>query len=263
MEIDGGQINQVVNNLIINAKQAMPNGGVISMRSENVNIDAESGLPLKHGAYIKVSVADKGIGIPAEHIKRIFDPFFSTKQEGSGLGLATAYSIIEKHNGHIFVESQMEVGTTFYIYLPAFPDGVLLVKRAEEENPVAGAGRVLVMDDEEIIREIASNMLFSAGYTVTTATDGAEAIELYKKSIESGNPFDAVVIDLTVPGGMGGRETIQRLIEVNPEIKAIVSSGYSNDPVMADFARYGFMGVVAKPYKTKELSEVLHRVITG
>ncbi len=262
VEVDEGQMNQVINNLVINAKQAMPNGGVIKIRAENTDINEDSGLSLETGAYIKLSVEDEGIGISAEHIPRIFDPFYTTKQEGSGLGLATSYSIIEKHNGYISVESQIEVGTTFHIYLPASPEETLRTKETDEREPIMGEGRVLVMDDEEMVRELATDMLISLGYSVTTAMSGAEAIETYKNAMESGNPFDAVIADLTIPGGMGGKETIQRLLEIDPEVKAIVSSGYSNDPVLANFEEYGFKGVVAKPYKARELSVVLHRVIT-
>ena len=257
--VDEGRINQVINNLIINADQAMPNGGTVRISAENTNIGAESGLPLDPGSYIEVSVEDEGTGIPEDHIQKIFDPFFSTKQAGSGLGLATSYSIIEKHDGHITVESQLGAGTTFHIYLPASPEEVLVTEKEEAEDPVMGEGRILVMDDEEVVRELASDILVNIGYEVITAIDGAQAIELYKKAMESGNPFDAVIIDLTIPGGMGGKETIQRLVEIDPNIKAIVSSGYSNDPMLADFGRYGFKGVIAKPYKTREMSEVLHK----
>ena len=248
-EIDEGQMNQVISNLVINADQAMASGGIVKVRAENMTIEAESGLPLKEG--------DHGIGIPEDDLPKIFDPYFTTKQKGSGLGLATTYSVVKNHDGHITVESHVGVGTTFHMYLPAFP--------VEEEKvagkPITGEGRILVMDDEELLRELVSDMLTNIGYEVTAAIDGAEAIELYKEATESGNPFDAVIIDLTIPGAMGGKKTIQKLREIDPGVKAIVSSGYSNDPIMADFRMHGFKGVIAKPYETKELSEVLHRVI--
>ncbi len=265
VHMDEGQINQVINNLVINAQQAMPNGGTVRISVENMTIGAELGLPLEPGAYIKVSVEDEGTGIPEDHIQRIFDPFFSTKQAGSGLGLATSYSIVEKHHGYITVESQLGVGATFKIYLPASPAEVLVAEEEgeEEEKPIIGEGRVLVMDDQEEIRELASDMLGGIGYEVITAVDGTEAIELYREAMESGIPFDAAIIDLTIPGGMGGAETIQRLLEIDPEVKAIVSSGYSNDPILADFDKHGFKDVIAKPYKTREVSEILHRVIAG
>ncbi|MFC1713254.1 PAS domain S-box protein [Candidatus Poribacteria bacterium] len=262
-DIDEGQMNQVINNLVINSQQAMPAGGVVKIHAENIVIDAGSGLPLGPGAYIKISVEDEGTGIAEEHFQRIFDPFFTTKQAGSGLGLATSYSIVEKHNGHITVESQVGVGTTFHIYLPASAEKVLAKSEEEEEKPIMGAGRVLVMDDEKHVRDLADQILDSLGYKAITVIDGAEAIDSYQKAMESGNPFDAVIMDLTIPGGMGGEEANQRLIEIDPGVKAIVSSGYSNDPVLANFREYGFRGVIAKPYKVRELSAVLHGVITG
>ena len=262
-EIDEGQINQVINNLIINADQAMASGGIVKVRAENMTVKAEHGLPVKDGEYVKISIEDRGIGIPEDDLPKIFDPYFTTKQKGSGLGLSTSYSIIKNHDGHITAESQVGVGTTFHIYLPASPEEILVVEKKVEGKPIMGEGRILVMDDEKHVRDLAAEMLSSIGYKVTTAIDGTEAIEMYKEAMESGNPFDAVIIDLTIPGGMGGKETIQKLIEVDPQVKAIVSSGYSNDPILANFGEYGFKGVVAKPYKTSELSAVLHRVIMG
>jgi PAS domain S-box-containing protein len=262
VEVDQGQMNQVINNIVINAGQAMPNGGIVRIRVENVTVGTDSCLPLEPGAYIKVSIADQGIGIPQEHLQRIFDPYFTTKQKGSGLGLAAAFSIVKKHDGHITVESEVGAGTTFHIYLPASSEAVLVVEREEEEKPITGEGKILVMDDEKHIRDLAANILSSIGYRVITAIDGAEAIELFKEAAASGDPFDAVILDLTIPGGMGGRETIQRLREIDSGVKAIVSSGYSDDPVLADFRKYGFKGVIAKPYEARHLSEILHRAIT-
>jgi PAS domain S-box-containing protein len=263
VEVDEGQIRQVISNIVINADHAMPRGGIIKVRAENVTIGAEDAIPLEDGEYVKIYIEDRGIGIPKENLDSIFDPYFTTKQKGSGLGLATSYSIIKNHEGHITVESELGAGTTFHIYLPASPEAVPTEKKEAEEKPIMGEGRILVMDDEKHVRDTVAAMLNSLGYKVTTSVDGAEAIELYKDAKESGQPYDAVIVDIVVPGGMGGRETIQRLMEIDPEVRVIVSSGYSDDPIMADFSRYGFKGAIAKPYKTKELSEVLHRVIMG
>ena len=262
VEVDQGQMNQVINNIVINAGQAMPNGGIVRICAENITIGTEPGLPLEPGAYIKVSIEDQGVGIPREHLQQIFDPYFTTKQKGSGLGLAAAYSVVKKHDGHIAVESEVDAGTTFHIYLPASSEAILVVERKDEEKPIRGDGRILVMDDEKYVRDVAAEVLSSIGYEVITTIDGAAAIELYEEAMVSGNTFDAVILDLTVPGGMGGKETILRLVKIDPEVKAMVSSGYSNDPIMADFRMYGFKGVIAKPYNARELSEVLHRMIT-
>lgn len=260
VEVDEGQMYQVINNLFINAVQAMPGGGTINVRTENVVIRQKDALPLKDGKYVKISIKDQGVGIPKEHLQRIFDPFFTTKQSGSGLGLATTYSIVRKHDGYITVESELGVGTTFHIYLPAAANEIE-IKTALEDRPVVGYGRVLIMDDEEVLRESTGDLLEHIGYDVETVADGAEAINMYRKAREAGAPFDVVIMDLTIPGGMGGKDAIKRLLEIDPDVKAIVSSGYSNDPVMAAFREYGFSGVVSKPYKIEELGDVLQKVM--
>lgn len=260
VEVDEGQISQVMHNLIINADQAMPEGGIVRVSAENIVTDASFPVPLRPGKYVKVSVSDEGMGISNDHLPKVFDPYFTTKRAGSGLGLATAHSIINKHDGHILVESEPGRGTTFHFYLPASEKETVQIESPEEEV-LMGKGRVLVMDDEEIVREIATEMLIYLGYEVTLAKDGAEAIRIYQETLNSGKPFDVVLMDLTIPGGMGGKEAISRLLEIDPEIKAIVSSGYSEDPTMADFRSSGFAGVVSKPYKVGELGEVLHKVL--
>jgi CheY-like chemotaxis protein len=262
VEIDEGQISQVINNLIINADQAMPEGGTISISAENVIIGAEDVLPLKEGRYLKIKIQDQGIGIPEEYLQKIFDPYFTTKQKGSGLGLTIAYSIIKNHKGYIAVKSKLGVGSKFSIYLPALEKQIPKKKEAEI-RPITGKGKIMVMDDEEIIRTSLGEILTFLGYEPEFARNGEEALATYKKAIDSGQSFDAVILDLTIRGGMGGKETIKKLIEIDPKVKAIVSSGYSTDPVMADFKNYGFRGVVAKPYDIKELSKELDDVING
>ena len=260
VEVDSGQISQVINNLIINADQAMPEGGIIEVSGENIVISTKDALPLDDGNYVRISIKDQGVGISKEHLKKVFDPYFSTKQKGSGLGLATSYSIVKKHRGLITVKSEITVGTTFHIYLSASQKEAI-VKKDEKKIPLIGKGRILVMDDQEVVKELADIALKSMGYEVELAEDGSKAIELYKKAKKSGNAFDAVIMDLTVPGGMGGKETIKKLLKIDSKVKGIVSSGYSNDPIMADFRKHGFVGFLAKPYQTEELHEVLVKVL--
>ena len=262
VEVDEGQISQVINNLAINADQSMPEGGEIVIRAENVTLRENQVATLKPGRYIRISTTDSGIGIPAEHLNRIFTPYFTTKQKGSGLGLATSYSIINKHNGLMTVESDVGAGTTFHIYLPA-SEKEIMEKGEKSKKTIGGIGKILVMDDEEFIRDTAGVMLTSVGYTVGYADDGAVAIDMYIKAKEKGYPYDAVIMDLTIPGGMGGMEAIKKLLEIAPDAKVIVSSGYANGPIMADYKEYGFRGVIAKPYCISELSNVIQTVLVG
>ncbi len=260
VEMDAGQISQVINNLIINARQAMPNGGTIDISIRQLDIVKGMpyyGLSLESGKYVAITIRDRGIGISEENIQRIFDPYFTTKHTGHGLGLATSYSIITNHQGAIAVESAIGQGTTFRILLPSSSkhnDDTPLILVA---NPQL-KGRVLVMDDEESVREMASSMLNHLGFDVVCARDGVQAIELYKKSIAQKEPFLAVIMDLTIPGGLGGRETIRQLIELDSDVNAIVSSGYSNDPVMADYKQFGFKNVLPKPYFVNDLATVIN-----
>ncbi len=260
VEGDKGQIGQVIQNLVSNADQAMPEGGVIKIWAENTIIGDVAELPLPGGRYIKISIRDMGKGIPEEYLSKIFDPYFTTKQRGSGLGLAVCYSVIKSHHGLITVESEFGISTTFHIYLPASEKGAEI--ETEESETIRGEGTILVMDDEEMVREVLSDMLDFLGYQVELTTDGAEAIGLYQKAQQAGRQYDAVIMDLTVPGGMGGKEAIRKLLELDPGAKVIVSSGYGNDPIMAEYAQYGFSGVVSKPFKIETLSSVLHGVIT-
>jgi CheY-like chemotaxis protein len=260
VEVDEGQISQAIANLLINADQAMQGGGVIRVSAENVNLRLGDGLPLKEGRYVKVTIEDEGIGIPQEHLPKIFDPYFTTKHSGSGLGLAASYSIIKSHDGYIRVESQLGGGTKFYIYLPASRKEIT-PSTDTKEKPIEGKGRILVMDDEDMIRTVLGDLLTQIGYEVEFARDGKEAIDLYKRAGESSRPYDVVIMDLTIPGGMGGKEAIKRLLEIDQGIKAIVSSGYSNNPVMSKYKEYGFRGVVSKPYSIEDLAETLHKVL--
>jgi PAS domain S-box-containing protein len=262
VDVDAGQMSQVFSNLIINSVQAMPHGGKIAYSASNVLIEGNKIPGLEAGTYIHISVKDTGTGIPKEDIPRIFDPYFTTKPEGSGLGLASVYSIIKRHSGHITVESKHGKGTIFHIYLPV-SGGNCVCKISEERCITAGHGKVLVMDDEKIVRDISGEMLKSLGYEVEFAINGAEAIEMYQRVLEAGRPFDVVIMDLTIPGGLGGKEAIQKLLSIDPEVKAIVSSGYSNDPIMGDFKHYGFRGVIIKPYTIEGFSRTLHEVMTA
>jgi two-component system cell cycle sensor histidine kinase/response regulator CckA len=296
VNVDEGQIGQAINNIILNAIHAMPGGGIIEIGFENITVaednimkctgcavsfvenrlycarqdscptlcrivsQEEKGVSLGEGEYVRISIKDHGIGIAKEYLPKIFDPYFTTKQDGSGLGLATAYSVVKRHGGHIDVESEIGVGTTFHIYLPAtrekFTPGI-----TQEKIPLRGKGNILVMDDREVVRDAAKRMLSSIGYDAVLARDGSEAIAMYKKALESGKPFDVAILDLTVPGGMGGKETVKKMLEIDPNARAIVSSGYSNDPVMSEFKKYGFVGLLEKPYRMQELRDTLLKVI--
>jgi len=262
VEADEGQINQVINNIVINAKQAMPLGGTIQLRCRNVDAAKEPhpGLP-PDAQYMRISVEDHGVGIPNDNLTKVFDPYFSTKQKGSGLGLATSHSIVKNHGGHLTVESEVGVGTTFHVYLPRSSRPVPKQTVGDGGRPHSGQGRVLVMDDEEMIRNVTGQMLARLGYDVELVTNGAEAISTFKRAKASGNAFDAVIMDLTVPGGMGGKEAITHLAAIEPDVKAIVSSGYADDPVMAEFRHYGFSGVVAKPFTIRDLGRALHELL--
>ncbi|MDM8515936.1 transporter substrate-binding domain-containing protein [Desulfobacterales bacterium HSG16] len=259
VEADSGQLNQVISNLVINANQAMPNGGIIKIQTENVTIDINFDLNISSGKYVKISIQDQGVGIQEKYISNIFEPYFTTKQKGSGLGLATAYSITKRHGGHISVYSETGKGTVFHIYLPASGKNV-----TESENEFdqthTGQGKILIMDDQEPILNMVGRMLVRMGYEAMFAMDGSEAVEKYREAFHSNKPFDLVILDLTVPGGMGGGIAIIELLKIDPKVKAIVSSGYSNDPIMSNYEDYGFSGVVPKPYTKAQLSEILNTI---
>jgi PAS domain S-box-containing protein len=262
VKVDEGQIGQVMHNLILNAQQAMPKGGTIYIRCTNITIGENYFLPVKNGNYVRVSIHDYGTGIPKEHLHHIFEPYFTTKQKGSGLGLATSYSIVNRHEGHITVDSEVGKGTIFVMYLPASEEERSTPAKEEVARLLEGKGKILVMDDEEMVQDVVSEMLRSIGYEAVCARNGEEAIEAFLKAKQSDKPFDGVIMDLTIPGGMGGKEAIEKLLKIDPGVRAIVSSGYSNDPVMAHYAEHGFKGIVVKPFKIGELNRVLQKLLT-
>ncbi len=261
--VDKTQINQVISNIVINAKQAVSYGGSIMVIAQNHIIDTKDAVPLPPGRYIHISIKDHGPGIPRDHLSRIFDPYFTTKKEGSGLGLALCHSIVSKHNGHIAVTSKKGKGATFSIFLPATGEQSGSDTAPEETEPTGGKGRVLLMDDAEIIRVSVGNMISSLGYDVDLVTEGSEAVKAFRKAQKEGNPFDVIILDLTIPGGMGGEDTIAKLRKIDPDVKGVASSGYSNNPVMVDYKDYGFCAAIAKPYSINTLSTTLHALITS
>lgn len=256
LEIDTGQISQVVQNLVINGQQAMAGGGSVRVAIRNVTLARGARLPIEPGPYIEIKVADSGVGISRSHLQRIFDPYFTTKQAGSGLGLATVHSIVANHQGHIGVESEIGVGTTFTVLLPARP-GAPGPEEGTEAAPPGGQGRILLMDDDEQLLKTARRMLERLGYEVSSAADGEAAVSAYRAAMEEGRPFAATILDLTIPGGKGGEETVRDLLEMDPETRAIASSGYSSAPIMAEYSEWGFKGAVAKPYDMGELARAL------
>lgn len=259
VHVDAGQISQVMQNLTLNAVQAMPDGGTITVRAANVHLEATPLLPA--GRYVEVRVRDQGIGMSPDLLPHIFDPFFTTKAQGSGLGLATSFAVVRKHDGSIDVTSTPGVGTEFVVRLPATetrPD--MALERAAQQRVTA---RVLVMDDDPIMRATARTVLMAFGYEVMLARDGADAVRMFAAARDEGVPFDLVVLDLTVPGGMGGREALQQLRAIDPKVRAIVASGYSEDPVMAHYAEHGFVGVMAKPYTAQQFDDVLQAVLAS
>lgn len=262
-KVDASQISQVINNLVINASHAMSGGGTCRISAENVQIGEGNLLLLAPGRYIKIAIQDEGHGIPENRLYRIFDPFFTTKPEGSGLGLSTAYSIIKNHEGQIQVTSQLGKGSTFFVYLPASAEALPAEEPEGNKPSIEGSGRILVMDDEDIVRDAVTSLLQFLGYEVATALDGSAALKMYSDALAEGRPFAAVIMDLTIPGGMGGKEAVRKLKEIDPDARAIVSSGYFTDPVMANFQEYGFDGVVPKPYQIDELGSVIKGVLAG
>jgi PAS domain S-box-containing protein len=260
-DVDREQMSQVLANIVINAKQAMLKGGTLSVRCRNVTLAADQVPNVLPGPAIEIAVQDTGTGIPRENIDKVFDPFFTTKSQGSGLGLAVSQSVVRKHGGLIVCESIEGVGSTFRIFLPAvdkagIPEdtGTFRVDRA--------SARVLVMDDDELVRLTFESVLAELGYSLETAVEGGEALDKYAQAKEAGRPFDVVIMDLVIPGGMGGKDAIARLRERDPDVIAVVTSGYCDDPVMANYREYGFAGVLPKPFKIDEVAAVLEQVLS-
>ena len=262
-EVDRGQVGQVVHNLVLNAIQAMPAGGEVRLTLANVVLDDTASLPLAPGRYLELTVADTGPGMAPSVQARIFDPYFTTKKAGNGLGLATVHSIVRRHKGHITVSSVEGRGTTFHLWLPASAGAVEpTATTVHHALPAVGAGkRVLVMDDESDIRKLVTLLLQRMGLEVVASGDGAEAVAAFRRAQEEGRAFDLVIMDLTVPGGMGGKDAMQALVAIDPGVRAIVSSGYSSDPVLADYHAFGFRGMVRKPYNIEELAGCVARVL--
>jgi PAS domain S-box-containing protein len=262
VEVDELQMKQCFYNLTKNAVEAMPEGGDLTIQMENVRIPAGEILDLKEGAYLKITFADEGIGIPEEHLSKVFDPYFTTKkmaaQKGQGLGLAACYSILKKHDGHITVKSKTGKGVSFVLYLPV---RVAPVQGKGAEKISAGTVRVLIMDDEPDIREIERTYLERMGFEVTDVKDGQEAVDTYRKAFDVGNPFDLVMLDLTVRQGLGGLPAMERLLKINPSIRAIIASGYVDDPGIENYAGYGFQGALKKPFKGEEMKHLVEKIL--
>jgi len=260
--VDRSQFSQVIQNLVINADHAMPEGGTIAISAQNIAVAPANGMHIPEGNYVKISIQDNGPGIPPDNLPKIFDPYFTTKNEGSGLGLSIVHSVVHNHGGFIEIDSLPNKGTTFHIYFPAS-----LKKDWQKESGKSkvfrGSGKILVMDDEEMIRDFVKELLESLGYDVELASEGSEAVRMFQIARDTGEPFAAVFMDITVPGGMGGKEAIKELLAIDPDVKAIVSSGYAQDPIMSNYKQYGFAGVVPKPYNLEEMSRELHKVLAG
>ena len=263
VEIDKGQMSQVIQNLIMNASHAMPDSGTITIGCENIDHIKDHKILLPPDQkYIKITIQDTGSGIPEEIIDKIFDPYFTTKKEGSGLGLAIIYSIIKKHDGHISATSKPGQGTTFTIYLPA-SSGTGKTVPSEEEPATVDFGRrkILIMDDEEMIRDLAESTFSHLGFEVILAKNGAEAVSLYQQSLDTNVPIDLIIMDLTIPGGMGGKEAAEKVLALNPDATIVVSSGYSNDPTLAHYTDYGFKAALIKPYKLQEVTRIINDLL--
>jgi PAS domain S-box-containing protein len=258
--IDIDQISRVIQNIVLNASHSMPGGGTVTITAKNIFAATDAEIP-GTGRFVKITITDNGSGMLADVLDRIFDPYFTTKEEGSGLGLAISHSIITNHGGHISATSELGHGTTFTIYLPA-------TVKERDPAPTAKPGvrptrkaRIMIMDDDETVRDVVTVMLVELGHATLTAVDGAEAVRLYEAAAAAGDPVDIVIMDLTIPGGMGGQEAVRRILAFDPEAKVIVSSGYSNDSIMAAYQEYGFCAAIGKPFKLEELERILSGIL--
>jgi len=260
-EVDAGQIEQVINALILNAREAMPQGGTVRVRARNVVFEENSISPVPAGRYVKITINDRGAGIDEELRTKIFDPYFTTKPGATGLGLAISYSVVKKHGGLLFLESSSAEGSTFAFYLRASENrsGATTGSRSGSRPFHYNHQRILVMDDEEAIRELTSQLLGTLGYEVTAVPDGLEAVRLYERALRKGEHFQAVILDATVRGGMGGVATIERLRSMDPKVNAIICSGYSDEAALSEFLAYGFRGALPKPFTRSELADALQR----
>ena len=254
---DRQQLNQVLHELMSNAEQAMSDGGLVELEARTQEVTTDGELPLESGPYVALSVRDSGVGVSAEVLPRVFDPYFTTKDAGRGFGLAAVYSIVQAHQGHIAFESEAERGTVVTVWLPQAVEEPQQAMASVGSTSEPSAGRVLLMDDERAVRAVTTSMLEQLGWQVTAVPDGRDAIEAYQEAMGQDDAFDLVVTDLSVPGGMGGAETMRRLLEIDPGVRAVISSGYSNDPVMARYREHGFAGVIAKPFSLADLGQVL------
>lgn len=258
-EVDQGQIEQVINALMINAREAMPHGGAVRISARNVELEDKLGALLPAGRYIKITITDRGCGIGPELATKIFDPYFTTKPTGTGLGLAISYSIVKKHGGMLHLESSSTEGSTFAFYLPA-DHGLGAPGPRTTKHPFRfNHQRILVMDDETAIRELTSQLLGTLGFEVTAVPDGLEAVKIYERALRAGENFQAVILDATVRGGMGGLATVAQLRTLDPNVTAIICSGYSDEAALSEFLTYGFRGALPKPFTRRELADVLQR----
>jgi two-component system cell cycle sensor histidine kinase/response regulator CckA len=258
VDVDKGQISQVIQNIVLNASHAMPEGGVVAITCENVIAGIKEALPFAlDQRLVKIRIQDRGIGIPQNVLEKIFDPYFSTKAKSSGLGLAITQSIVNKHSGHISVESSPGEGSTFTIYLPALEQVTVQQQELLKEIEPSSQAKVLIMDDDDMVRNMTKEMLMQLGHEVTLTTNGEEAIQLYQESMNTGSLFDLVIMDLTIPGRMGGKEAVNAVLKIDPRAKVIVSSGYSNDPIITNYKDYGFCAAIVKPFQLQDLSKVI------